>query len=60
MSKNLKTYQYRLYLSEEAKKILAGTSNERRLLFNYFLKQYRKEDKWVSKLPRREREQIKE
>jgi len=56
--KPLKTYQYRLYSSEEVKKILAWTSNQRRELFNYFLKQYRKEDKRISKLPHRE--QVKE
>lgn len=48
------TYQYRIEPSQEIKNILAWTANELRKLYNHFLKQYRKEDKQISKLEPKE------
>ena len=44
------TYKYRIEPNQTVKNILAWTANELRLLYNRFLKQYRKEDKRISKL----------
>ncbi|WP_147410200.1 hypothetical protein [endosymbiont GvMRE of Glomus versiforme] len=48
------TCQYRIYPNKEIKKLLNWTSNELLKLYNHFLKQYRKEDKIISKLPLKE------
>ena len=48
------TYKYRIEPNQEVKNILTWTTNELRLLYNYFLKQYKKEDKRISKLPLKE------